>query len=75
MPMSDIRDKMPKRSFLPRSIVSKFPVTSSNVNEIKQIFYASDNSTMDDIIKDALSECERAPNRGELSVVLAQRRT
>ncbi|KAJ4711109.1 Polygalacturonase-1 non-catalytic subunit beta like [Melia azedarach] len=65
MPMPDIEDKMPKRSFLPRSIASKLPFTSSKVSEIKQIFHAIDNSTMDRIIKDALSECELAPSRGE----------
>ncbi|XP_038703508.1 polygalacturonase 1 beta-like protein 3 [Tripterygium wilfordii] len=65
MPMPDIRDKMPKRSFLPRTIVSKLPFSTSKVGEIKQIFHASDNSTMETIIKDALSECERAPSAGE----------
>ncbi|KAJ4711108.1 Polygalacturonase-1 non-catalytic subunit beta like [Melia azedarach] len=65
MPMPDITDKMPKRSFLPRNVVSKLPFTSSKANEVKEIFHASENSTMERIIKDALSECERAPSMGE----------
>lgn len=65
MPMPDIRDRMPRRSFLPRSIVSNLPFTSSKLNQLKEIFHASDNSTMESIIKDALSDCERAPSKGE----------
>ncbi|XP_038702693.1 polygalacturonase 1 beta-like protein 3 [Tripterygium wilfordii] len=65
MPMPDIRDKMPERSFLPRTIVSKLPFSTSKIDGIKQIFHASDNSTMETIIKDSLSECERAPSAGE----------
>ncbi|KAH9773279.1 hypothetical protein WN944_020321 [Citrus x changshan-huyou] len=65
MPMPDIRDKMPQRSFLPRAIVSKLPFSSSNVNVLKEIFHASENSSMESIIKDALSECERQPSKGE----------
>ncbi|GAB2297369.1 hypothetical protein Dimus_031476 [Dionaea muscipula] len=65
MPMPDIRDKMPQRAFLPRSIVSKIPFSSSEAPEIKEIFHAFDNSTMETIIHSALHECERAPSRGE----------
>ncbi|KAJ0095406.1 hypothetical protein Patl1_16139 [Pistacia atlantica] len=65
MPMPDIKDKMPKRSFLPRTIVSKLPFSSSKVSQLKQLFHAADNSTMETIIKDTLSECERAPSAGE----------
>ncbi|KAB1200767.1 hypothetical protein CJ030_MR0G006353 [Morella rubra] len=65
MPMPDIRDKMPKRSFLPRSISSKLPFSTSKVSELKQIFHAADNSTMETMILDSLSQCERAPSAGE----------
>lgn len=65
MPMPDIRDKMPRRSFLPRSIASKLPFSSTKVDELKQIFHAGQNSTMEKIMADALAECERAPSRGE----------
>ncbi|OAY34550.1 polygalacturonase 1 beta-like protein 3 [Manihot esculenta] len=65
MPMPDIRDKMPKRSFLPRTITSKLPFSTSNIASLKETFHAADNSTMEKIIKDALEECERAPTPGE----------
>ena len=62
MPMPDIRDKMPKRSFLPRSILTKLPFSSS---ELKRVFKASDDSSIDKMIRDSLGECERAPSMGE----------
>lgn len=65
MPMPDIRDKMPERSFLPRNIVSKLPFSSSKMSDMKQVFHAGDNSTMEHIMKAALNDCERAPSRGE----------
>lgn len=65
MPMPDIRDRMPKRSFLPRFIASKLPFSTSKIAEMKQIFHAGDNSTMEKMIRDTLDECERAPSRGE----------
>ncbi|KAJ9176392.1 hypothetical protein P3X46_011709 [Hevea brasiliensis] len=65
MPMPDIRDKMPKRSFLPRSITSKLPFSTSKISELKEIFHASYSSSMETILLDALNECERAPSRGE----------
>ncbi|KAL5762060.1 hypothetical protein ACOSP7_018324 [Xanthoceras sorbifolium] len=71
MPMPDIRDKMPKRSFLPRSIVSKLPFSSSKMSAMKQVFHASDNSTMERIMKDALNDCERTPSQGEMKRCVA----
>ncbi|KAL5826721.1 hypothetical protein ACOSQ3_018557 [Xanthoceras sorbifolium] len=65
MPMPDIRDKMPKRSFLPRTIVSKLPFSTSKLGELKEIFHASDNSSMESIIKESLSDCERPASPGE----------
>ncbi|OIW10564.1 hypothetical protein TanjilG_15936 [Lupinus angustifolius] len=65
MPMPDIRDKMPQRSFLPRSILSKLPFSSSKISELKKIFKASDNSSMEKMMKDSLAECERVPSPGE----------
>ncbi|XP_021895885.1 polygalacturonase 1 beta-like protein 3 [Carica papaya] len=65
MEMPDIEDKMPKRSFLPRSILSKIPFSTSKLSELKQIFNAADNSSMENIITDALRECERGPSPGE----------
>ncbi|KAI4356686.1 hypothetical protein L6164_000690 [Bauhinia variegata] len=65
MPMPDIKDKMLERSFLPRSIVSKLPFSSSKISELKQIFHVSDNSSMEKFMKDSLGDCERAPSKGE----------
>ncbi|KAF8407900.1 hypothetical protein HHK36_007038 [Tetracentron sinense] len=65
MPLPDIRDKMPKRSFLPRSISSKLPFSTSRVSELKQIFHARGNSSMVRVLENTLAECERAPSRGE----------
>ena len=38
MPMPDIKDKMPERSFLPRSISSKLPFSTSKISELKKFF-------------------------------------
>ncbi|XP_057494171.1 polygalacturonase-1 non-catalytic subunit beta-like [Actinidia eriantha] len=65
MPMPDIRDKMPKRSFLPRVITSKLPFSTSKLLEMKKIFHADDNSSMETIMTEALSDCERVPSHGE----------
>ncbi|PIA40507.1 hypothetical protein AQUCO_02500310v1 [Aquilegia coerulea] len=65
IPMPDIKDKMPKRSFLPRTLSSKLPFSSKRVVELKQIFHANDNSSMEKIIEDTVEECERKPSEGE----------
>ncbi|KAK7309688.1 hypothetical protein RJT34_06620 [Clitoria ternatea] len=65
MPMPDIRDKMPKRSFLPRSILSKLPFSTSKISELKHVFKASDNGSMESMMRDSLGDCERVPSRGE----------
>ncbi|WJX93633.1 hypothetical protein P8452_75136 [Trifolium repens] len=65
MTMPDIRDKLPPRSFLPRSILTKLPFASSKLNEMKQVFKVSENSSKNKMMVDALSECERAPSMGE----------
>ncbi|GMJ13485.1 polygalacturonase 2 [Hibiscus trionum] len=61
MVMPDIEDKMPRRSFLPRGILSKLPFSTSHLSEIKKIFGAS----MEPVLVNALSECERPASRGE----------
>lgn len=65
MPMPDVKDKMPPRSFLPRSILSKIPFESSKITELREIFHAFDNSTMEGMLNAALRECERVPSMGE----------
>ncbi|KAK7845227.1 polygalacturonase-1 non-catalytic subunit beta [Quercus suber] len=65
MPMPDIQDKLPERSFLPRSISSKLPFSTSKISELKLVFHAGDNSTMETMIVETLSDCEKAPSLGE----------
>ena len=65
MPMPDINDKLPERSFLPRSISSKQPFSTLKVTELKHFFHAGGNSTMETMIVKSLSECKGAPNPGE----------
>lgn len=65
MMMPDIRDKMPRRSFLPRFLLTKLPFSKSRIDEVKGIFHALDGSAMERMIIDALEECERAPSPGE----------
>jgi len=65
MPMPDIRDKLRKRSFLPRSILAKLPFSTSKIDEMKGLFNASDNGLMEKMMRDSLGECERVPARGE----------
>ncbi|KAK1381484.1 Polygalacturonase-1 non-catalytic subunit beta [Heracleum sosnowskyi] len=65
MPMPDIKDKMPERAFLPRVLSSKLPFSTTKLDELKKLFHASDNSSMEGMIVNSLTECERAPSRGE----------
>ncbi|VFQ87738.1 unnamed protein product [Cuscuta campestris] len=65
MPMPDIRDKMPQRSFLPRAIAAKLPFSAAKIGDLKRLFHAADGSAMEKILADTLAECERAPSRGE----------
>ncbi|KAJ0978118.1 hypothetical protein J5N97_013592 [Dioscorea zingiberensis] len=62
MPMADIRDKMPERSFLPRTISEKLPF---NAIELAKIFNAPAGTSLGRAIGDTINECERAPSRGE----------
>ncbi|KAG8378928.1 hypothetical protein BUALT_Bualt07G0035600 [Buddleja alternifolia] len=65
MKMPYIKDWMPKRSFLPRTILSKLPFSTSELAELKRTFQVPDNSTMEGMVMNALVECERAPSPGE----------
>lgn len=65
MHMPDIRDKMPKRSFLPSLIVSKLPLSISKISKVRKIFNVGNDSSMMGILVNSLSECERAPSPGE----------
>lgn len=65
MAMPDIRDRMPRRSFLPPWILSQLPFSTTRLSELKEIFHARDSSAMERVFLNALSECERAPSQGE----------
>ncbi|MQL97235.1 hypothetical protein Taro_029922 [Colocasia esculenta] len=65
MPMPDIRDRMPRRAFLPRSIAEKLPFSTSRLGELNQLFNATTDSALGKAMSDTVAECERAPSRGE----------
>lgn len=60
--MPDIRDKMPKRSFLPKSIASKLPISTTELPNLKRIFHTA---KLEQIMSNSITECEREPSRGE----------
>ncbi|XP_039135603.1 polygalacturonase 1 beta-like protein 3 [Dioscorea cayenensis subsp. rotundata] len=62
MPIPDIRDKMPERSFLPKDISGKLPFDAI---ELGKIFNAPAGTGLGRAIADTISECERASSRGE----------
>ncbi|KAM3013455.1 hypothetical protein FF2_026310 [Malus domestica] len=60
MPMPNIQDKMPKRSFLPQTILSKLLFATSKMAALKQIFHAAESS--DDIgVSSVARELVRGP--------------
>ncbi|KAH7858568.1 hypothetical protein Vadar_025360 [Vaccinium darrowii] len=65
MPMPNICDKMPKRSFLSRGISSKLTFSTLTLPELKRIFRTGENSSMASILASTVGECERAPSAGE----------
>ncbi|XP_043704686.1 polygalacturonase non-catalytic subunit AroGP2-like [Telopea speciosissima] len=62
----DLRDPMSYKSFLPRSLASKIPFSSTHINELKKLFDVVDESNMDEYIQDTLEICEKHPIQGEL---------
>ncbi|XP_042489368.1 polygalacturonase non-catalytic subunit AroGP2-like [Macadamia integrifolia] len=65
MPIPDLRDPMPYKSFLPRSLASQFPFSFARIKELKKFFGVEDESNMDEYIQDTLNICEKSPIRGE----------
>ncbi|GAB2214240.1 hypothetical protein Drorol1_Dr00018581 [Drosera rotundifolia] len=65
IPMPDIGDRIPGRSFLPRSIESKLPFSSSNFQEVKHIFLTLNTSKVEAWMNATLRLCELTPNAGE----------
>ncbi|EHA8588590.1 BURP domain-containing protein 12 [Cocos nucifera] len=62
MPMPDIRDKMPARSFLPRSIAGRIPFSAA---EVQRVFNIPADTALGKAVADTVAECERPPSRGE----------
>ncbi|XP_030446019.2 polygalacturonase 1 beta-like protein 1 [Syzygium oleosum] len=65
MPIPDITNKMPKRSFLPRRISSKLPFSTLKLPQLNQIFRAKENSPMGKILARTIALCESAVIYGE----------
>ncbi|KAI3717794.1 hypothetical protein L1987_69626 [Smallanthus sonchifolius] len=65
MMMPDIVDKYPRRSFLPRAIMSKLPFVTGKLSDVKELFGAQERSVLERVLTNTLSECERAPSSGE----------
>lgn len=62
IPLPDIRDKMPKRSFLPRYLADSLPFNSTKLSDLMAILGAG---TMRGSMAHTVQECERAPSKGE----------
>ncbi|XP_042475798.1 polygalacturonase non-catalytic subunit AroGP2-like [Macadamia integrifolia] len=61
----DLRDTISFKSFLPRSLASKIPFSSTQIKELKKIFGVIDESNMDEYIQDTIKVCEQSPIQGE----------
>ncbi|XP_042480620.1 polygalacturonase non-catalytic subunit AroGP2-like [Macadamia integrifolia] len=65
MSIPDLRDPMSYKSFLPRSLASKIPFSSTKIEELKNLFGVVDED-MGEYIQDSLEACEaRSTIRGE----------
>ncbi|XP_038976221.1 BURP domain-containing protein 12-like [Phoenix dactylifera] len=62
MPMPDISDRMPARSFLPRSIAGRIPFSAA---EVQRVFNMPADTALGKAAADTVAECERPPSRGE----------
>ncbi|XP_042490499.1 polygalacturonase non-catalytic subunit AroGP2-like [Macadamia integrifolia] len=67
IPVPDLRDPMPYKSFLPRSLALKIPLTFSRIEELKKLFGVVDESKMDEYIQYTLEICHKRPIQGEES--------
>ncbi|MCH82108.1 polygalacturonase non-catalytic subunit AroGP2-like, partial [Trifolium medium] len=66
MMMGDIQDMTLKRYFLPRSLASKLPFSSSKMGEMKKMWNkVFDEKTLDKMIKYSTYECQRKAARDE----------
>ncbi|GLJ40905.1 hypothetical protein SUGI_0846230 [Cryptomeria japonica] len=66
LPMPDIKDYMPKRSFLPGSLAKNLPFSTQTMPELMKMLNIPENSSMAAIMARTLRECERAAVKGEI---------
>eukprot|EP01018_Ginkgo_biloba_P039419 Gb_32947 [translate_table: standard] len=66
LPLPNLRDPMPRRAFLPRSLADAFPFNSTELLQLMRTFRIPENSSMESIMANTLKECERAPVKGEV---------
>jgi BURP domain len=62
MPMPDIKDKMPVRSFLPRSIADRIPFEAEDV---KSLFGLDPDTVLAKAVDETVAECRWLPISGE----------
>ncbi|XP_042485762.1 polygalacturonase-1 non-catalytic subunit beta-like [Macadamia integrifolia] len=68
IPVPDLRDHIPYKSFVPRPLASKIPFSSSRIEELNKLFGVVNKSNMDKYIQDTLQTCEKNPIRGEQNI-------
>lgn len=67
LPLPNLKDYMPRRSFLPRSLADKLPSFSSqSLGELVRMFSIPENSSMEGMMAKTLKECERPAVKGEI---------
>jgi hypothetical protein len=67
LPLPSLKDYMPRRSFLPRSLVDKLPSFSNqSLAELVRMFHIPENSSMEGMMAKTLKECERPAVKGEI---------
>ena len=64
LPLPNLKDYMPRRSFLPRSLADKLP--SQSLAELVRMFRIPENSSMVRMMAKTLKECERPAVKGEI---------
>ena len=64
LPLPNLRDYMPRRSFLPQSLANKLP--SQSLAELVRMFRIPENSSMVRMMVKTLKECECPAVKGEI---------
>ncbi|XP_042482781.1 polygalacturonase non-catalytic subunit AroGP2-like [Macadamia integrifolia] len=58
IPIPDLRDPMSYKSFLPRSLASKIPISFAHIEDLKNLFGVVDESNMDEYIQETVDICD-----------------